>query len=419
MRPVPPRRFCRAVRRLDAEALAAFVADTWTARGATARRDGTRVVVDRPRGRLTVVAHDGTGPFGVGRRSRPPTPADAGVDADRVVSTVDSDAPGVVGPNDLYRTALYGLPPAAADDCCRRHLGVPARHDPDPTPPATRAAVALVFLLVLAVVAGTALGGDRPARLPVGEPRAAAEPTATPTPTGLTPSSLGTAHAAALRGTAFAFRINRTVRNADGTLRSRVITTGCVSTDRQTIAAATTVSGPNAVLFAERLRNETTVAFYADGESLVRATATGRLTTVERIPPEAYDPTTRFFLVPDPREPGEKLRGVRLRTTERDGVRRVEGVLFENATVFARARGVTAPRNLSARAAVDDGLVRRYRLSYDATFVDRRIAVEQSGGFRRAAAAPDRPEWALKRGSIAADAGAVRRSVAAACAPER
>jgi hypothetical protein len=417
VRPVPPRRFCRAVRRLDSEALAAFVADTWTARGATARRDGTRVVVDRPRGRLTVLAHDGTGPFGVGRRSRPPAPAD--VDADRVVSTVDADAPGVVGPDDLYRTALYGLPPAAADDCCRRHLGVPARHDPDPTPPATRAAVALVLVLVLAVVAGTALGGDRSARPPVGEPRAAAEPTATPTPTGLPPSSLGAAHAAALRGTAYAFGTSRTVRNADGSLRSRVVTRGCVSTDRQTIAAATTVSGPNAVLFAERLRNETTVAFYADGESLVRATATGRLTTVDHIPPEAYDPTTRFFLLPDPREPGEMLRGVRLRTTERDGVRRVEGTLFENATVFSRARGVTAPRNLSARAAVDDGLVRRYRLSYDATFVDRRIAVEQTGRFRRAAAAPDRPEWALKRGAITADAETVRRSVAAACAPER
>lgn len=416
MRPIPPRRFRRAVRRLDAEALAAFVADAWTARGATARREGRRVVVERPRGRLTVVAHDGTGPFGLGRLSRPPAPGD--VDADRVVTTVDADAPGVVGPADLYRTALYGLPPAAADDCCRRHLGLPARHDPDPTPPATRAVVALVGVLVLAVVAGTAFAGDRLARPPVAEePRAAVEPTPTATPRP-TPASLGAAHAAALRETAFRFRTERTVRDVDGRLRSRVVTAGCVSPDRRTITVAITVAGPGAVLFAERLRNDTTVAFHADGESLVRATATGRLTTVERIPPEAYDPSDRFFALPEPREPGEALRGVRLRTTERDGVSRVEGVLFENATVFARAHGVTAPRNLSARGAVEDGLVRRYRLSYDATFVDRRISVDRSGRFRRATTTPDRPAWADERGQFEADSEAIRRSVAAACAPE-
>jgi hypothetical protein len=416
VRPIPRRRFRRAVRRLDAGALAAFVADTWTARGATARREGRRVVVERPRGRLTVVVHDGTGPFGRGRLSRPPAPAD--VDADRVVTTVDVDAPGVVDPDDLYRRALYGLPSAAADDCCRRHLGIPARHDPDPTPPATRAAVALVGVLVLAVVAGTAFAGDRSTRLPVAEPpRSAADPAATATPQ-LTPASLGTAHAATLRETGYAFRTERTVRNADGGLRSRVATAGCISRDRRTFTVAITVEGPEAVLFADRLRNETTVAFHADDDLLVRATATGRVTTVERVPPEAYDTTERFFILPDPRDPGEALRGVRLRTAERGGVDRVEGVLFENVTVFARAHGVTAPRNLSAGAAVDDGLVRGYRLSYDATFVDRRISVDRSGRFRRTTTAPDRPAWTTDRGPFEATPETIRRSVAAACAPE-
>jgi hypothetical protein len=422
MRPIPAHRFERAVRRLDAEALAAFVADVWTARGATVHHDGTRVVVERPSGRLSIAVHDGTGPFGVGRLSSPPAPADANTDAeiDRVVSTVDSDAPGVVGPDDLYQTVLYGLPSTTADDCCRRHLGLPARHDPDPTLPTTRVTVVLVGLLVLAVVVGTASVGDYSPRPLVGDPqRAGVEPTDVTPPTGPTPSSLGAAHAAALRGTAFVFRTERTVRAAAADdIRSRTVTVGCVSADRRIVTGAITVVGPEAVLFAERLRNGTTVAFYADNESLVRATATGRATTVERILPDAYDPTERFFLLPDPREPGEVLRGVRLRATERDGIRRIDGTLFENATVFGRAHGVTAPRNLSARAAVDDGVVRRYQLSYDATFVDRRIAVERSGRTRRVKTAPDRPAWATKRGQIDANAETVRRSVAAACTPE-
>jgi hypothetical protein len=338
----------------------------------------------------------------------------AAVDADRVVTTVDADAPGVRDPTDLARTALYALPPDAADACCRRHLGRPAR---SPRPrragldPATRDAasvVVLVGLVVCAAVAATAFA-DAPT------PADPASSTARPDPTA---ASLGAAHAASLRGTGVAFRTDRTVRAADGRLRSRVRTAGCVSPDRRAVSAAVTVDGPEAVLFAEGLR-DVTVAFHGANGTLVRATAFGDRTVVRRVPPEAYDPTERFFLVPDPREPGAVFRGVELRRTGDDGPpRRLRADLFANATEFGRSHGVTAPRELSGLAVVDDaGTVRRYRLSYDATFVDRRITVTRTGRFDRTTARPSPPPWTDAVGGTAAASGPDLRSAAlAACA---
>jgi hypothetical protein len=412
---VSRRRFRRAVRRLDAAGLAAFVADCWAARGAEVDRAGRRLTVWRGDRTLTVVAHDGTGPFGLGRISRPPAPG--GVDADRVVTTVGSDAAGRLDPDDLYRAVLYGLPPAAADDCCRRHLGTPARRTRTTRDPETAGVAALVGLVVCAVVAGVAFAGA-PAVAPTPTDPASSTPGAAPPERpGPTAASLGAAHAAALRGTGVAFRTDRVVRGADGRLRSRVRTVGCVSPDRRTVSAAVTVDGPEAVLFAEGLR-DTTVAFYGANGTLVRATAANGQTVVQPVSPDAYDPTERFFLLPDPRAPGAAFRGVELRPVAGDGrPTRLRGDLFANATVFGRSHGVTAPRNLSGRAVVDDaGTVRRYRLSYDATFVDRRIAVTRTGAFDRTDARPTAPSWTDARGTTDASEAGLRRQARTACA---
>lgn len=401
----------RAIRRLDAVGLAAFVADLWAARGAEVTREGRRLTVRRDDRTLVIVAHDETGPFGLDRRSRPPVPA--AVDADRVVTTVDADAPGVRDPTDLARTALYALPPDAADDCCRRHLGRPARSSRPwraGLDPATRdaASVLLIGLVVCAAVAAAVFAGAL-------APADPASSTARPDPTA---ASLGAAHAASLRGTGVAFRTDRTMRAADGELRSRVRTAGCVSPNRRVVSAAVTVDGPEAVLFAEGLQ-DVTVAFHGANGTLVRATAFDDRTVVRRVPPEVYDPTERFFLIPDFREPGTVFRGVELRRTGDGGPpRRLRADLFANVTEFGRSHGVTAPRELSGLAVVDDaGTVRRYRLSYNATFVDRRITVTRTGRFDRTTARPSPPPWTDAVDGTAAASGADLQSAAlAACA---
>lgn len=416
--PVSRRRFRRAVRRLDATELAAFVADLRAAGGETTTRDGRRVTVHGADGDRTVVAHDGTGPFGRGRLTTPPDPDD--VDADRVATTVDD--PEALDPAALYRAALYGLAPAAADRCCRRHLGFPARTDTTAAGPTVPTPAVAVVLLVCAIVVGTALSGTgAPGAEPSVETPADVRDSraVSPDPSPLTPAVLGRAHAASLRDTGFAFRTVRTVREPGGAVRSRVLTVGCVSPDRRVVSAAVTVEGPEAVLFAAGLRNAT-AAFYGANGTLVRATAADGRTAVDRVPDDAYDASARFFLLPDPRAPAETFRGVELRPTrtEEVGIQRVRGDLLANGTRFARSRGVTAPRNLSAAAVVDDaGTVRRSALSYDATFVDERISVTRRASVRRVSTTPTRPSWANETGGTTASGPDLRRETVAGCPP--
>ena len=414
--PVSRRRFRRAVRRLDATELAAFVADLRVAGDEAATRDGRRVTVYGTDGDRTIVAHDGTGPFGRGRLASPPDPGD--VDADRVATTVDD--PEALDPAALYQAVLYGLAPAAADRCCRRHLGFPARTDTTAAGATVPTPAVAVVLLVCAVVAGTALSGaGGPGVEPSVETPAdvSDRQTVSSGPSTFTPAALGRAHAASLRDTGFAFRTDRTVRASDGEVRSRVLTVGCVSSDRRVVSAAVTVRGPEAVLFAAGLQNAT-AAFYGANGTLVRATAADGRTTVDRVPDDAYDASARFFLLPAPRAPAETFRGVELRPTRTGevGIQRVRGDLLANATRFGRSHGVTAPRNLSAVAVVDDaGTVRRSALSYDATFVDERISVTRRASVRRVSTTPARPSWANETGVTTASGPDLRREAVGGC----
>ncbi|MFB6143097.1 MAG: hypothetical protein ABEJ30_07115 [Halorientalis sp.] len=153
--PVPRAEFDRALRRLDAPALAALVADLRSARGETARREGDRVVGDDG---TTVHAHDGAGLLG--RTRRPPDPE--AVDADLVVTNVAAPGDGVVDARDLREALLYAVPPATGDALCRRHLGVPARREPASPARSRLRPAAVVALVAVLAVAGVALATALP-----------------------------------------------------------------------------------------------------------------------------------------------------------------------------------------------------------------------------------------------------------------
>ncbi|MFB6311559.1 MAG: hypothetical protein ABEH64_10325 [Salinirussus sp.] len=119
----PPAWFREALGELSPDALAAFVADVWQARGLTVRRDGRTVyVTGRSEGerRLYVAAGEETIPDEI----------------DAVVSRDPSTVEGsfeVIGPESLFERVRYALPSAESDRLIREHLGL----EPDaagPTP---------------------------------------------------------------------------------------------------------------------------------------------------------------------------------------------------------------------------------------------------------------------------------------------
>lgn len=168
------------LRRLDAGACAALVADLWAARGYETRREGAVVVATR-RGESRVLY-----PCPDARLRSPPAPdrpVDAVVDpraGRRARRVADAHDARLLDAADLREMLWYGVESSVADDLCERHLG--ARPDAL-SPPLRRrlrsvvgraesgVATALVAALVLLVVGalvvpalsappGTDAGGD-------------------------------------------------------------------------------------------------------------------------------------------------------------------------------------------------------------------------------------------------------------------
>lgn len=116
--PIPRESFAAALRELDPDALAAFVAELWAA-------TADEVRVDPP---VVTVRNGGV------RRLRVATGDGGGRIADRIDAVVAAD-PSAVGelevpvvePAELRRRLLYAHSPSAADDICRRFLDGPAR----------------------------------------------------------------------------------------------------------------------------------------------------------------------------------------------------------------------------------------------------------------------------------------------------
>lgn len=404
--PVPLDRFRDAVGRLDDVELARFVAAVWAARGYETERDGRRVTVERGDETREFEAHDGTGPFGRFSVSSPPS--SGAVDADAVVTNVEADA--AVDVAELHRTVLYGLSPSAADACCREHLGIPAREDPDPGDAEGAAAPAVVglvlFLLLVWVGAGPALHAGRTAETPLGGPPVApaADPldtaTATPeadplaTPDVVTVEGLVADHAASLSDSTYYFREEYVARTTDGNVRSSVVTVGCVSADRREFSLALTVRGSKDRFPVTPYRNAT-LAFYTDGERFVRAIDRQDVAWFEHTPPDEYNSTWNFFLLPEETDPLQSMRHVEIRTVETGperAYRRVRGDSVTNPTAFENGQGIENAQNVTLVATVGpERTIRSYRVSYRATEDGVPISVVRRGEY-----------WTVENGSISA-----------------
>jgi len=173
-------RFARATRAVDAETLAAFVADLSRARGYEVDRPGEGRLRLEPGGRVLAVR---PGPV----RDVPPA-------ADAVVApAADRTAGGdVVDADTLYRQLHYAVDRSVARDLLATHLGLdPDREASEEDPvhlgghPLTGSVLALGLALVAAVALAGALAVAGVAELP-GNDGDSSVGTPSPTPTGAT-----------------------------------------------------------------------------------------------------------------------------------------------------------------------------------------------------------------------------------------
>lgn len=263
------------------------------------------------------------------------------------------------------------------------------------------------LLLILAVVTLPLLGGCNALSSP--DARQTATETATPAPVptaspswrtanGIDAERLATTHDSALRGQSYTVRTERVVRYANGTLRARTERVGRVSANRSRFAVTVRVRGPYAPILSYEYRN-VDVSFFSSGDRLFRRILRNGVATYETTPPDTYDPPEQFFLLPQPGAIDEVFRAVTVQvdvvSTEAGTRYRLTATGMTDSAAFAAARGVTDPHNVSLRATVGaDGVVRRYRLRYEATFDGAPIRVVRSGTYEAVGTTTvHRPSW--------------------------
>lgn len=255
-------------------------------------------------------------------------------------------------------------------------------------------ATLVALLAVLAGCGGAAAGPGAPdvtltpAPVPTDDPTAVTAPGLAPEGV-VDPTALARAHVAALAHTSYTLHANQTVRDPNGTLRWRNVRTTRVAADRRRASVVHAVRGPRARLLGDEGGR---AAFYTDGERLLRAVTVNGTTSYGVEPATRYDgnwkPWTYVWRSPG----GGVWRDVvpllgaletRVRPTARDGERiyRVTATSVD-AEAFAAAERVVDPRGVSFVAVVDErGVVRAYRLAYEATLDGERIVVTRRVGY--------------------------------------
>lgn len=395
MAPLSRSAFADALAALDRASLARFVAAVERARGRTATVEDGTVVVRDGTGERRLAIHD---PGWLDRSLPRPPP-----DADAVVTPLrdpgfESDLP-VVDADDLRDIALYGVPSDERDRLFAEYLG----RDPTATEaesgagPTAVALLALAMLVVAAAVVGTGAGG----------PAASSEPaaTATPEPTtfrtvagdryppGLSaegvvdPVLLGRAHEEALEGESYTLSSNRTVRYANGTLRSQLGVRVRLAGNRSYLARART-AGPYAPVFLGRPPAHG--VYWSNGTVYAR-----RLTRDGERVYNTFEPANglsgagrwQYWTTTVPyggglRDP-ERLYGqvfgamsVSVITThEPDGRRR--HVLLGGADRVPSFLDGADARNVTVSASVSDrGVVRSFQVRYETTVDGKDVVVE-------------------------------------------
>ncbi|MFB6106647.1 MAG: hypothetical protein ABEJ70_06710 [Halobacteriaceae archaeon] len=159
-RPVPRRTFVRWCRRLDREAVSAFVADLWEARGYSVRREGATLFATRD-GHTVRILPVAARRFGAPTVPETDGPTDVvvlgGLADEATRRLADDRGAKLVDAAALHRMALYAVDRDTLADLTRRHFGhSPRVRDPwsalENVPPT--AVVVAALLVVSAVAAG-------------------------------------------------------------------------------------------------------------------------------------------------------------------------------------------------------------------------------------------------------------------------
>ncbi|WP_336337558.1 hypothetical protein [Haloarcula brevis] len=162
-----------------------------------------------------------------------------------------------------------------------------------------RQALLVVAVVVTAGCGGFGLGGD-------GSSSSAVTPAPVPTgsastyppgigPTGVTsPSLLGAAHAARLNGTGYTLTTARTVRYANGSLRSSLRVRVALDSNRTHLATISVRGDAAPVLLG---RPPATASFWSDGDTYLRRLSRDNRTVYnEYDPPDSYAGTWQYWV---------------------------------------------------------------------------------------------------------------------------
>jgi len=256
--------------------------------------------------------------------------------------------------------------------------------------------LALVLLVAVVVVtagcSGFAFGGgDRPVSTVTPAPVPSDDAGAYPVglgPDGVTsPSLLGAAHADALNGTSYTLRMTRTVRYANGTLRSDLRIEVALDADRTHFANVSVRGHAAPVLLG---RPPASASFWSDGDVyLRRLTRDNRTIYNEYEPPDSYAGTWRYWVhtaALNGRPSADVTQTVAPFQTRTDRAATGDGTEYVVSGDRLRRGDIGAPwsarRNATLAARVtESGLVRAYRTEYTAMAGGERVRVTRTVRF--------------------------------------
>lgn len=285
-------------------------------------------------------------------------------------------------------------------------------------------AALLAVVVVLAGCSGLPFvggeGGDRPAATTVPD-----GPESTRPPPGVLsqqvtgPRELGRAHARAIENRSYVVTSNRTVRYANGTVRSHIAVEVAIDEEREFLAAVSTAGQEAPVLLGEP---PATAVYWSDGTTyLRRLTRDGERTFVEFDPPETWIGTWSYWVKTVPFGGGANRPATFYSSLFSAVPASVDGrTTVANTTHFRLVNDrdrpftdrtfpgrVSSVRDLSLVALVDgDGLVRSLELRYSGTIDGEPVQVRHTVRYADVGTTSvDRPTWYDRATSDASASG--------------
>ncbi|WP_424002362.1 DUF7537 family lipoprotein [Haloarcula salina] len=220
-------------------------------------------------------------------------------------------------------------------------------------------------------------------------------------PGGVTsPSLLGAAHADTLNGTSYTLEMTRTVRYANGTLRSHLRIEVALDANRTHFANVSVRGHAAPVLLG---RPPASASFWSDGDVYLRQlTRDNRTIYNEYEPPDSYAGTWRYWVhtaALNGRPAADVTQTVAPFQTRVARAESGDGTEYVVSGDRLRRGEVGAPwsarRNATLAARVtEDGLVRAYRTEYTATTGGERVRVTRTVRFEEVGnTTVGRPSW--------------------------